>query len=147
MRIEAEAARRVAVKRKVPIDDISSIEIDPKTEWEESNYLCNYLYSSGNKTQVSDEDWIVYAMRDIERECDFEAIAAIDPKNYAYWQAAPTWEQMQENDGMDGDDLTLDGFRKLQEKYPNGFYIRGWKKENNGSEPDGYLEPNETKGM
>ena len=52
---------------------------------------------------------------------------------------------MKANEGQDGFQLTADKFRELRLEWPEGFYIQGWRKGNEDSEPDGYLEPKQTR--
>jgi hypothetical protein len=66
-------------------------------------------------------------------------------ENFDYWKAGKTWEQMKNNEGEDGFQLNKDKFRELRLRWPDGFYIQGWKAENEDSEPDGYMEPDETR--
>jgi putative transposase len=64
---------------------------------------------------------------------------------FDYWHAGQTWEQMKANEGHDGFRLSEEVYIELQNEWPDGFYIQGWKEGNEDSEPDGYLEPCETK--
>lgn len=87
-------------------------------------------------------DWIC---EERPKQQDEVYIEEIDYRNAeGYWKAGKTWEQMKNNEWHDGEKLTLEKIRELQNESPEGFYLVGWRKENEDSEADLYLTPKQT---
>lgn len=72
-------------------------------------------------------------------------IEEIDYRNAeGYWVAGKTWEQMKRNEWRDGEKLTIEKIRELQNESPDGFYLCGWSIDNEDPEADLYLTPEQT---
>lgn len=107
----------------------------------EAETLIDFIRESNfENTDLS--DWIC---EERPKQQDEVYIEEIDYRNAeGYWKAGKTWEQMKSNEWRDGDKLTIEKIKELQNECPEGFYLSGWRKDNEDSEADLYLTPKQT---
>lgn len=67
-------------------------------------------------------------------------------EDFEYWQAADTFEKLVADREADGFNLTVETMSQLIQRWPDGFYLYGFRKGNNEGEADLFLTPKQITG-
>ena len=67
-------------------------------------------------------------------------------EDFEYWQAADTFEKLVDNQEADGFNLTVETMSQLIQRWPEGFYLYGFRPGNNEEEADLFLTPKQIPG-